>query len=397
MPEDATTKISFSARIQRIGASKTLAVAQAATDLRAQGVDIVDFGPGEPDFPTPDHIKLAAVRALEENFTKYTAAAGTPELREAACQWHARELGSRYQPSECIITMGGKGGLFNVLSALLDPGDKVLVPAPYWVTFPEVIRYLGAEPVIIPADEPSGFRLTAEALERAWVEGTRMVIVNSPCNPSGAVVEEEEYLRIFALCRERGAWLLADECYSHFVYDSEPFSIASVPDSIPHVIIGASVSKTFAMTGWRIGYTLAPEPVIKAMNKLQSQSTSNPNSIAQKAALAALTGPMEPVQKMLAEYTRRRARIVEGLNTIPNVSCIEPRGAFYAYPNVGEWMKKNNVATNTEVAQHLLSEAHVALVPGDAFGTVDHLRLSYATSMERIEEGLRRLNTFFSA
>ena len=397
MPEDATTKIRFSGGIQRIGVSKTLAVAQAATELRAQGVDIVDFGPGEPDFPTPDHIKQAAHRALDENFTKYTPAAGTPELRKAACEWHARELGSRYQLNECIITMGGKGGLFNALSALLDPGDKVLVPAPYWVTFPEVIRYLGAELVIIPADESSGFRLTADALDRAWSDGLRMVIVNSPCNPSGAVVEKEEYLRILELCRERGAWLLADECYSHFVYDSEPFSIASALDSKPHVIIGASVSKTFAMTGWRIGYTLAPEPVIKAMNKLQSQSTSNPNSIAQKAALAALTGPMEPVQEMLAEYTRRRARIVEGLNDIPNVTCIEPRGAFYAYPNVGEWMKKNNIATNTEVAQRLLSEAHVALVPGDAFGTANHLRLSYATSMERIEEGLRRLNTFFSA
>ncbi len=397
MADKTAADIELSERVQRIGVSPTLAVVQEAARLRAEGVDLVDFGPGEPDFPTPDHIKQAAVRALAENFTKYTPAAGMPELRQAACEWHARELGSSYAPCECIITVGGKYGIFGVLSALLDPGQPVLIPAPYWVTFPEVVRYLGGEPVAVPTDEAKGFALTAADLERAWVEGTRVVIVNSPSNPSGAVVKKEEFARILALCRRRGAWLLADECYSHFVYNSEPYSISSLPDTKPHVVVCGSLSKTFAMTGWRVGFTFAPEPVIQAMTRLASHSTSNPTSIVQKAALAALRGPMEPVKEMLQEYTRRRKRVIAGLNAIPNISCVEPQGSFYAYPNVRPWMVAHKVSGTTEVAQRLLAEARVVTVPGIAFGTNDHLRLSYATSMERIEEGLKRLAKFFSA
>ena len=397
MAEELTINVQLSERIERIGESKTFAVVREAARLRAEGIDLVDFGPGEPDFPTPDHIKQAAHRALDENFTKYTPAAGTTELREAACEWHARELGSRYSVGECIMTVGGKGGLFGVLSALLEPGRPVLIPAPYWVTFPEVVRYLGAEPVFVPTDEQAGFRLTAADLERAWMDETQMVIVNSPSNPSGAVVAAEEQARILDLCRRRGAWLLADECYSHFVYGSAPFSVASLPDSKPLVLVCGSLSKTFAMTGWRMGYTLAPEPVIKAMNRLASHSLSNPTSISQKAAVAALRGPMEPVRDMLAEYTRRRKRVVEGLNSIPSIRCAEPEGTFYAYPNAREWMDNHGVKTPTELSTRQLNEAHVVTVPGDAFGTADHFRLSYAASMERIEEGLRRLRQFFSA
>ncbi|MCH7766003.1 MAG: pyridoxal phosphate-dependent aminotransferase [Acidobacteria bacterium] len=397
MADSVSTPVKLAERVERISVSATFAVVQEATRLRAQGVDLVDFGPGEPDFPTPDHIKQAAVRALEENFTKYTPAAGTAELRQAVCDWHARELGSRYQPAECIITVGGKHGLFCALSSLVERDQPVLIPAPYWVTFPEIVRYLGGRPVFVPTDEASGFRLTAAKLERSWVEGTRVVIVNSPANPSGAVTSAEEFERILDLCRRRDALLLSDECYSHFVYDGAPFSIASLPETKSSVIICGSLSKTFAMTGWRVGYTLAPEPIVKAMTRLQSHSTSNPTSIAQKAAVAALRGPMDTVKEMLAEYTRRRDSVIAGLNQIPHLRCTEPQGAFYAYPNVSEWMERKGVASTIDLAQRLLAEARVAVVPGQAFGTAHHFRLSYATSMERIEEGLRRLHAFFSA
>ena len=396
MHDTVTTPVKLAERVQRIGISATLAVVQEAARLRAQGIDLVDFGPGEPDFPTPDHIKKAAIQALEENFTKYTPAAGIAELRQAACEWHRRELGSDYQPSECIITIGGKHGIFESVSALVERDQPVLIPAPYWVSFPEIVRYVGGRPVFVPTDEQNGFRLTAADLERAWVEGTRLVIVNSPCNPSGSVLDREEWERILALCRQRGAWLLADECYSHFLYQGAPFSVASRPDSKDTLVVCASLSKTYAMTGWRVGFTLAPEPIVKAMTRLQSHSTSNPNSLAQKAALAALNGPMDSVRQMLAECARRRARVLEGLGAIPHVRCAEPRGAFYAYPNIGEWMRARGVESTAEVAKRILNQAHVAIVPGQAFGTSEHIRISYATSMEQIEEGLRRLRKFFS-
>jgi aspartate aminotransferase len=396
MADTVATPVKLAERVQRIGVSATLAVVQEAARVRAQGVDLVDFGPGEPDFPTPDHIKQAAIQALEENFTRYTPAAGTAELRSAACEWHRRELGSNYQPGECIITIGGKHGVFQAVSSLIERDQPVLIPVPYWVSFPEIVRYAGGRPVFVPTEEQNGFRLTAADLERAWVEGTRLVIVNSPCNPSGAVLDPEEWERILALCRQRGAWLLADECYSHFIYEGAPFSVASLPEAKNTLVVCASLSKTYAMTGWRVGFTLAPEPIVKAMTRLQSHSTSNPNSIAQKAALAALTGPMEGVKQMLAEYTRRRARVLEGLRGIPQLRCAEPRGAFYAYPNIGEWMQAHGIESTTEVAKRLLNEAHVAIVPGEAFGTSEHIRLSYATSMDQIEEGLRRLHKFFS-
>ncbi len=396
MADSVAETIKLADRVNRIGASATLAVLQDAERLRAQGIDVVDFGPGEPDFPTPDHIKQAAVRALEENFTKYTPTAGVPALRQAICDWHARELGSRYQPRECVVTVGGKHGVFEALSALIERGDSVLIPAPYWVSFPEIVNYLGGRPVPVPTDEAAGFRLTAAGLERAWVDGARAVIVNSPSNPSGAIVEPEEFARILALCRRRGAWLLSDECYSHFVYDGAPFSIASATDSKPHLIIAGSLSKTFSMTGWRLGYVLAPEPIAQAITRLQSHSTSNPTSIAQKAALAALTGPMDTVKAMLAEYARRRARVLEGLRAIPSLQCAEPQGAFYVYPNARAWMDPAGVKTSTELARRLLDDARIAVVPGEAFGTGSHFRLSYATSMDRINEGLTRLQKFFS-
>jgi aspartate aminotransferase len=389
-------------RINRIQISPTAAVIAEADRLKLQGVDIADFGPGEPDFPTPDHIKKAAIKAIEENKSKYTPTAGIMPLREAICAWHKRELGSNYAPKECIVTVGGKHGIFNVMSVLVQAGDEVIIPAPYWVSFPDIVKYTGGTPVYVHTRPEDGFSVKATAIEKAITSKTKLLILNSPSNPSGGVVPPDEYLRILAVCKKHNVWLMGDECYSHFTYDPHrPFSIASTPDSKNNVIIIGSVSKTFAMTGWRIGYTLAPADLIVALTKLQSQSTSNATSIAQYAALEAMTGPMDSVPVMLAEYTRRRKRIVEGLRAIPGVTCEMPGGAFYAFPNVSAHLANGSsghaiAKDSTELAKLLLDQARVALVGGDAFGAPGYLRISYATSLDRIEEGLRRLERFFT-
>jgi aspartate aminotransferase len=387
-------------RINRIQVSATAAVINAAEQLKAKGVDIADFGPGEPDFPTPDHIKKAAIKAIEENRTKYTATGGIMPLREAITAWHKRELRSDYTAKECVVTVGGKHSIFNAISVLIQNGDEVILPAPYWVSFPDIIKYAGGTPVIVQTRPEDGFSAKAADIEKAITPKTKKVIVNSPSNPSGGVVDGPEFEKILAVCKKRNVWVMGDECYSHFVYDPhKPFSIASAKDSKANVIIIGSVSKTFAMTGWRIGYTLAPEELIQAMIKVQSQSTSNPTSIAQYAALEAMRGSMDTVPPMLAEYAKRRKRIVEGLRAIPGVTCEWPGGAFYAFPNVSAHLGegKNAAAKNcTELSKLLLEKAYVALVAGEAFGAPGFLRLSYATSIERIEEGLRRLERFFS-
>jgi aspartate aminotransferase len=387
-------------RLNRIQISPTTAVIAAAEQLKAKGVDIADFGPGEPDFPTPDHIKKAAIKAIEENKSKYTATAGIMPLREAICAWHKRELHSSYEPKECVVNVGGKHSIFNVMCALVQSGDEVIVPAPYWVSFPDIIKYAGGTPVHISTRAEDGFSVKASQIEKLITPKTKLVILNSPCNPSGGVIPPDEYERILALCKKHNVWLMGDECYSHFTYDPhKPFSIASSRDSKENIIIIGSMSKTFAMTGWRIGYTLAPEKLIQAVVKMQSQSTSNPTSIAQYAALEAMRGSMDSVPVMLAEYTKRRKRIVEGLRAIPGVTCEWPGGAFYAFPNISAYLGDGPQAlakSCTELSRLLLEKAHVALVPGEAFGAPGHLRLSYATSIERIDEGLRRLGRFFS-
>ncbi len=389
-------------RINRIQISPTAAVITEADRLKSQGVDIADFGPGEPDFPTPEHIKKAAIRAIEENKTKYTPTGGIMPLREAICAWHKRELGSNYEPKECVVTVGGKHGIFNVVSVLVQAGDEVIIPAPYWVSFPDIVKYAGGKPVYVETRPEDGFSVKASAIERAITPKTKLLILNSPSNPTGGVVPPDEYERILAVCRKHKVWLMGDECYSHFTYQPhKPYSIASASDSKPNVVIIGSVSKTFAMTGWRIGYALAPESLIQALVKLQSQSTSNPTSIAQYAALEAMRGPMDTVPVMLAEYARRRKRIVEGLNAIPGINCAMPGGAFYAFPNVAAHLANGSsgqalAKDTTELAKLLLDKARVALVAGDAFGAPGYLRLSYATSIERIDEGLRRLERFFT-
>jgi aspartate aminotransferase len=394
--------VQLTERINRIQISPTAAVIAEADRLKSQGVDIADFGPGEPDFPTPEHIKKAAIRAIEENKSKYTPTGGIMPLREAICAWHKRELGSNYVPKECAVSVGGKHAIFNVVSVLIQSGDEVIIPAPYWVSFPDIVKYAGGKPVYVETRPEDGFSVKAAAIEKAITPKTKLLILNSPSNPTGGVVPPDEYQRILAVCKKHNVWLMGDECYSHFTYEPhKPFSIASAPDSKVNVIIIGSVSKTFAMTGWRIGYTLAPEALVQAVIKLQSQSTSNPTSIAQYAALEAMRGTMESVPVMLAEYARRRKRIVEGLRAIPGLTCGMPGGAFYAFPNVSAHLANGAsehalAKDTTELAKLLLDEARVALVPGDAFGAPGYLRLSYATSIERIEEGLRRMERFFA-
>ena len=385
-------------RINRISVSPTLAVLTEAERYKARGIDVVDFGPGEPDFPTPEHVKRAAIRAIEQNFTKYTATAGIAPLREAICAWHATQFGSAYTPAECVVSVGGKHAIFNAINALIEPGDEVLIPAPYWVSFPDIVKYAGGHPVFVPTEAKDGFCLRAAGVEQMLGPRSRILIVNSPNNPTGAVVPPEEFERVYELCRRRGIWLLSDECYSHFLYGGlRPYSAASIAGSKPHIIIIGSLSKTFSMTGWRVGYALAPQPLVEAMVKLQSQSTSNATSISQYAALEALRGPMDSVATMLAEYARRRACIVAGLRAIRGVACNEPQGAFYVFPNVAARLSNAAGAEDTTtLARQLLERLHVVVVPGEAFGAPGFLRFSYATSMDRIEEGLRRLERFFA-
>jgi len=381
-------------RISLISVSSTMKVAAEAERLRAEGADIVDFGAGEPDFPTPANIKQAAVRALDENFTKYTAVSGTAELKRAVCEYHARHFGTAYQPAECLITVGGKHIIFNATQALVNPGDEVVIPVPYWVTYKDVVSYAGGQCVFVDTDEDQGFTLTASMIEPHLTSRTKMVLLNSPCNPSGAVLDPAEFEKILKLTSERGIYLMTDECYCFFLYDSEPFSIASLPGAKETVLVAGSLSKTYAMTGWRIGFGLMPAPIIAAMTKLQSHSTSNPTSIAQKAAAEALRGPQESVKTMLAEYRRRRDFVVARLRAIPGVTCAEPRGAFYAYPNMGVVLGKSGIQNTQQLAERLLADAGVALVPGEAFGTSRHVRISYATSMEELVRGLDRIHQF---
>jgi aspartate aminotransferase len=381
-------------RISSISVSSTMKVASDAERLRSEGVDVVDFGAGEPDFPTPDNIKQAAIRALEQNFTKYTPAGGTAELKKAICERHAQDFGTDYKPAECIVTVGGKHVIFNLTQALVNPADEVVIPAPYWVTYKDVVNYAGGKCVFVDTDEAKGFTLTAKMIEPALTPRTRIVIINSPSNPSGAVIDRDEFEKIFRLTSSRGIYLMTDECYCKFLYDSEPFSIASLSGAKETVLVAGSLSKTYAMTGWRIGFGLVPAAVVGAMTKLQSHSTSNPTSICQKAAVEALRGPQESVGIMLAEYRKRRDFVVQRLRAIPGVTCAEPRGAFYAYPNLSVVIGKNGIGNSLQLSERLLADAHVAVVPGEAFGTEHHVRISYATSMVELARGLDRIHEF---
>ena len=381
-------------RISTISVSSTMKVAADAERLRREGIDVVDFGAGEPDFPTPDNIKAAAVRAIDANFTKYTNTGGTQEIREAICERHRLDFGTNYSVPECLVTVGGKHAIFNLIQALVNPGDEVIVPVPYWVTYKDVVNYAGGKCVFVETDEKTGFEVSAALIERHLTPKTKLVIINSPCNPSGGVLSKNEFRAIFDLTSRRDIYLMTDECYCQFLYDSEPFSVAAFPGAKDKVLVAGSMSKTYAMTGWRVGFALAPASIIGAMLKLQSHTTSNPTSIAQKAGVEAMLGPQDSIPVMLAEYRRRRDFVLERLRAISGVSIVTPKGAFYAYPNISVAFRSGRIRNSLEFSTALLEEAHVAVVPGEAFGTQDHIRLSYATSMGELERGLDRLRRF---
>lgn len=386
----------FSERIARISVSSTLAVMQKADQLKAGGVNVVDFGAGEPDFPTPENIKKAAVEALRQNFTKYTPTGGIRELRQAIVERHARDFGSDYTAEECLVTVGGKQAIFEAIAATINHGDEVILPVPYWVSFLDIINYAGGKAVFLETHEDESFAVRAEAVEKLITPKTKLIVVNSPHNPTGAVVPPEEMEKLLALTLRRKILLLSDECYCHFLYDGrKPCSLGASKNRENLLIVG-SLSKTYAMTGWRVGFALGSQKLLANMLKLQSHSTSNPASIAQKAAVEALRGPQDSVRMMLEEYQRRRDRIVAGLRAIPGIRCALPEGAFYVYPNLGAYLKKDSRGDTTLLAEKLLEEARVAVVPGPAFGTNDHVRISYATSMDQINDGLRRLEEFFT-
>jgi aspartate aminotransferase len=384
-------------RINRIEPSATMAVVAEADRLRTQGADVVDFGAGEPHFATPQHIKEAAITAIQENFTKYTAVAGTAELRDAIVQRHATDFASEYRREEVIASVGGKHSLFNAIQVLVDHGDEVILPVPYWVSFKDIIRYAGGNPVLVETDESHNFALTAEMVLKCVTPRTKAIILNSPSNPSGSVMPPEHMTEIIRMAHERGIWILSDECYVYLNYTDRNFSAGALRQYRDRMVILGSLSKTYAMTGWRLGYALAPAPIVSAIAKLQSQSTSNPTSIVQKAAVAALKGPQQCVQDMRQEYIKLRDHVVKGLRAIPGVKCTLPEGAFYAYPNVSSFFGRSEVKSAADAAGKLLREAFVAAVPGEGFGTSEHIRISYATSMGELDRGLERMKNFFAA
>jgi aspartate aminotransferase len=396
-PVTAASELKLTERINRIEPSATMAVVAEADKLRQQGIDVVDFGAGEPHFATPQHVKEAAISAIQNNFSKYTAVGGIPELRDAIVRRHASDFRSDYRREECVASVGGKHALFNAIQVLVDHGDEVILPVPYWVSFKDIVRYAGGNCVLLQADESQGFRVTAEMIERLVTPRTKMIILNSPSNPSGAVMSPKDLKAVVQLATERGIWTLSDECYVYLNYSGEQFSVGSLREYRDRMVIVGSLSKTYAMTGWRLGYALAPATVVAAMQKLQSQSTSNPTSIVQKAAVAALNGPQQCVEDMRLEYIKLRDHVVQGLRSIPGVKCTLPEGAFYVYPNISAFVGRGGIKSASDLAGRLLREAHVATVPGEGFGTRDHIRVSYATTVTELDRGLERMRKFLTS
>lgn len=386
-------------RVNKIQPSPTLAIDAKAKALKAQGIDIVGFGAGEPDFDTPLNIKEAAKKAIDAGFTKYTPVGGTDELKDSIIAKMKKDHGLDYTRDEISVACGAKHSLYNISQALIQEGDEVIIPAPYWVSYPDQVVLAGGTPVFIETDETTEFKMTPEQLEKAITGSTKALIINSPCNPTGSSYTVDELKAIGQVCLKHDFFIISDDIYERLVYDGLKFSnIAQVtPELKQRTILVNGVSKTYAMTGWRIGYACGPKELMGAMTKMQSQSTSNPTSIAQKAAVEALNGSQDAVAAMLVEFEKRRSYIVERLNAIPGVSCFKSTGAFYVFPNFsgvyGKSFNGKKITNSTEFAAYLLEEAKVALVPGVAFGADKYARLSYAVSMENIKKGLDRIET----
>ncbi len=386
-------------RVRRASPSMTLVISAKAKEMKRRGVDVISLAVGEPDFDTPAHIKEAAIRAIEEGFTGYTPAAGIPELREAVAAKFRHDNGLEYDPQDVLITVGAKQAVYNALQALCDDGDEVIVPAPYWVSYTEMVKLAGGTPVVVSAGAERGFVPDLAQLEDALSERTRAIILNTPNNPSGAVYSRQQLEAIASLAVRHDLFVIADEVYEKLVYgEAEHVSIASLGEEIKaRTVTVNGVSKAYAMTGWRIGYAAGPREVIAAMAKLQGQQTSNATSIAQKASLAALTGPQDPVEEMVREYEGRRDLVVERLSSMPGVRCIKPDGAFYVFADFSEFYGRScagrRVEASLSLAELLLEEARVALVPGVAFGMDDYIRLSYAASRAELQEGLDRIES----
>jgi aspartate aminotransferase len=395
MTVSAPSKV-FADRIGRIEVSATMAVAAEAAKLRAQGINLVDFGAGEPHFNTPRHIKDAAIDAIGGNFTRYTVVPGIPDVRRAIVERHAADFGSDYALDEAIFTTGGKLALFNTIQVLVEHGDEVILPVPYWVSFKDIIQYAGGKVVYLQTSEAESFRITADAIEKAITPKTKAIILNSPSNPAGSVVSAKDLEAIVHLAHDRGIFLLLDECYVYLNYAGKPVSGGSFKWAKEHIVVLGSLSKTYAMTGWRAGFALAPKAIVANLSKLQSQSTSNATSFVQKAAIAALDGSQECVSVFRGEFIELRDHMLAKLKEIPGVTCTKPEGAFYVYPNISAFLGKGGIKTATELATKLLHEAHVVTVPGEAFGTKEHIRLSYPVTEQNINEGINRMKEFLT-
>lgn len=393
---DSAPSLNFASRIGRIEVSATMAVTAEAARLRSQGVDLVDFGPGEPHFATPRHIKDAAIEALNAGFTRYTAVAGIPDVRRAIVERHAADFGSDYGVDEAVFTTGGKQALFNTVQVLIDHGDEVILPVPYWVSFKDIVNYAGGKVIFLQTKEEENFRITADAIEKAITPRTKAIILNSPSNPAGSVVSAEDLERIVRLAYEKKIYLLLDECYVYLNYAGKPVSGGSFGFAKDNMVVLGSLSKTYSMTGWRAGYALAPKKIAAALGKLQSQSTSNATSFVQKAAIAAMTGSQQCVAEFRAEFITLRDRMLARLAEIPGLTCTKPEGAFYVYPNVSAFLGKGGIKTPAELAARLLSDAKVVVVPGEAFGTDRHIRLSYPVTPENIDKGIGRMKDFLT-
>jgi len=389
--------VKLASRVAKVKPSETLAITAKANALRAQGRDVIGFGAGEPDFDTPDHIKQAAIRAIEAGFTKYTPVGGTDELKDAIIAKLKTDNRLEYKRSQVVVSCGAKHTLYNLAQALFEEGDEVIIPAPYWVSYPDIVVLAGGTPVILNTLEKDGFKMKPEQLKASITGRTRAVIFNGPSNPTGAAYSPDELKALAAVLADTDIFAISDDIYEKILYADFPFANLAMaePRLKDRTIVVNGVSKAYAMTGWRIGYAAGPEEIIGAISKIQSQNTSNPTSISQKASVAALAGDQQVVSMMVAEFKKRKDAIVDALNDIPGIFCPMPEGAFYVFPNVsalyGRSYEGKKISNSTEFIEYLLDGANVATVPGVAFGSDDHIRLSYATSLKNIEEGVRRI------